>query len=142
MVAAWAWEWIVHGALVWTGLSLFGLAFNWITWRRTTDQWAAMRARHPYLCTVIVFSRAVLPHLRKVPRVAVYMPPVTDTEKDPFLEAKELAARLAVEPPVTLRESVPTIVAPPSIVVALPQQPPPSPPDFDPERTKEGPTAP
>lgn len=65
----------IRGALYVLLVAVAGAFFNWATWQRTPEAWAAYRLAHPRLATLILVTRALLPHLRKIPAIATFIPP-------------------------------------------------------------------
>lgn len=52
-----------------------GAFVNWVTYKRTPAAWKAYEAAHPRRAAFIRIMRVVFPHLRKIPAIAVFLPP-------------------------------------------------------------------
>jgi uncharacterized membrane protein YjjB (DUF3815 family) len=65
---------VVRGALYTLLVACAGAWVNWITFKRTEAEWAAYEAAKPRRAAAIRFSRAIFPHLRKIPAIAAFLP--------------------------------------------------------------------
>jgi hypothetical protein len=63
-----------RGALYVVTLIAIGTLYNWVTFKRTTEEWDAYAATYPKRAAFIRFMRAVFPHLRKIPALAPFIP--------------------------------------------------------------------
>jgi hypothetical protein len=71
---------VVQGILSMLLLALVGAYFNWVTFKRTPEEWEAYQKAHPRLAMVIRVSRAIFPHLRKIPALAPFLPPAEKSD--------------------------------------------------------------
>lgn len=81
---------VARGMLTMLAIPLVGVFFNWATWKRTPEEWALYQVVHPNLSRLIKITRAVLPHLRKIPSLAPFLPTSLRPASTP--EAAELPA--------------------------------------------------
>jgi small-conductance mechanosensitive channel len=62
---------VVRGALWMLAIGLAGTFYNWVTFKRTPEEWAAYEKANPRKAAVIRISRIIFPHLRKLVPMAV-----------------------------------------------------------------------
>lgn len=65
---------VARGAAYAVGIAFAGAFVNWVTFKRTAEEWDKYQAAHPRLAQLIRLSRAVFPHLRKIPALAPFIP--------------------------------------------------------------------
>lgn len=65
---------VVRGALFAILVAVAGAFVNWVTYKRTEEEWARYQAEHPRLALLIRICRAIFPHLRKIPALAPFFP--------------------------------------------------------------------
>jgi len=66
---------VIKGVLLAILVPFVGAIINWFTWKGTPEEWAAYRLAHPKMATAILLLRMALPHLRKIPAIAAFIPP-------------------------------------------------------------------
>ncbi len=102
-----------HPILTMLLIGAVGALVNWITYKRTPEEWKAYEAAHPRRAALVRIMRVVFPHLRKIPAIAMFLPPPDPPTTAmlalacivslsacavPFEEAR-LAGRTAAAPP-------------------------------------------
>lgn len=65
---------VVRGALWMLLLAVAGAFINWVTYKRTPEEWASYELAHPRRAMVIRVCRIVFPHLRKIPALRPLFP--------------------------------------------------------------------
>jgi hypothetical protein len=64
-----------HPILTMLIVGAVGALVNWITYKRTPEEWKAYELAHPKRAAFVRIMRVVFPHLRKIPAIAVFLPP-------------------------------------------------------------------
>lgn len=62
-------------------VALVGAFVNWVTYKRTPEEWAAYQLAHPWRATLIRICRVIFPHLKKIPQIAALFPVEEDKPK-------------------------------------------------------------
>lgn len=66
---------VVRGVLWMIAIAAAGSWVNWVTWKPTPEEWEAYQAAHPTRVKWLRISRAIFPHLRKIPALAPFLAP-------------------------------------------------------------------
>lgn len=95
---------VVRGALIMLAIAVLGAVYNWVTYKRTPEEWARYQLEYPWRAFVIRVMRIVFPHLRKIPALKPFFPdaPTSGTGGDrdakPPPPPPSAAYRISLEP--------------------------------------------
>lgn len=74
---------VIQGVLWSLVVVLVGALFNWVSYKRTPEEWAAFDKASPRLAKFVRVMRILFPHLRKIPALAPFIPPADDDQPKP-----------------------------------------------------------